>query len=263
MAEATGATRPGSSATAHNGSLTDLSLTFIGVGNAFASGGVCWNGFLANRRILFETPPQALMSVQRACIEPNDIDTVLISHHHGDHFYGLPMLMLWWKWMGRTTPLYVIGPPRTDEITRDIARETFPWLFDLPYELNWIEAVPGEPIELPGLRITPVEVVHDESLNICLGFACEIAGHRLGYTGDTVYCPGVETLARWSEVLVCECASVAPNPVHMNLIDDIPRVRALLPRESHMILTHIDKEVAVAAPPQGTVIAKDQETYTF
>ena len=241
----------------------NLSITFIGVGNAFASGCACWNGFLVNHTILFEAPPQVLMSVQRAGVNPNDIDTVLISHHHGDHFYGLPMLMLWWKWQGRTKPVSVVGPPGTERITRDIARETFPWLFDLPYELRWIDACPGEPIELPGIRISPVEVFHDDTLSICLGFACEIAGRRLGYTGDTVYCAGVEELARWSEVLVSECASVAGNPVHMDLTNDIPRVRALLPPRSHMILTHMDAEVAAAQPMPGVTIAEDQKTYAF
>lgn len=235
----------------------------MGVGNAFAAGGACWNGFLVNRTILFETPPQVLMSVQRAGVNPNDIDIVLISHHHGDHFYGLPMLMLWWKWMGRTRPVYIIAPPESERITRDIARETFPWLFDLTYELNWLEARPGEPIELPGIRVLPHEMVHDETINICLGFATEIDGRRLGYTGDTVYCPSVERLAEWSEILIAECASVDRNPVHMDLTNDIPRVRALLPAKSHLILTHIDPAVAASCPLPGIVIAEDQQTYRF
>ncbi len=235
----------------------------MGVGNAFASGGACWNGFLVNRTTLFETPPQVLMSLQVAGVNPNDIETVIISHHHGDHFYGLPMLMMWWKWMGRTKPVAIVGPPGTERITRDIARETFPWLFDLPYELQWVEACPGRTIELPGICISPIEMIHDDTLNICLGFACEIDGRRLGYTGDTIYCTGVETLARWSEVLVSECASIESNPVHMDLTNDIPRVRALLAPESHLILTHIDSDVAATKPPPGVVIARDQQTLAF
>ena len=243
--------------------MDDLSITFIGVGNAFAAGGTCWNGFLVNRTILFETPPQVLMSVQLAGVNPNDIETVVISHHHGDHFYGLPMLMLWWKWMGRVKPVRIVGPPGTERITRDIARETFPWLFELTYEMEWIEASPGHVIDFPGMRIDPIEMVHDDTLNICLGFASEIGGHRLGYTGDTVYCPGVEQLARWSEILVSECASVSGNPVHMDLTTDIPKVRALLPEGAHLILTHMDPAVAASGPIPGITIAEDQKTYSF
>jgi len=35
-----------------------MEIKFIGTSNAFASGGLCWNGFVVDDRILFETPPQ-------------------------------------------------------------------------------------------------------------------------------------------------------------------------------------------------------------
>lgn len=241
----------------------DLEITFMGVGDAFASGGACWNGFLVNRTILFEAPPQALMSVQRAGVDPNDIEVVVISHHHGDHFYGLPMLMLWWRWNGRKKPLRIVAPANTERITRDIARETFPWLFDISYELEWIVAEPGCRLELPGLAILPLEMVHDATINVCLGFQAEIDGRRLGYTGDTVYCPSVEKLALWSEIMIAECVSITPNPVHMDFANDIPRVRALLPEGRPLILTHLGVDVAASTPMPGVSIAEEQKTYRF
>lgn len=39
--------------------MPELEFTFIGTGNAFVPGGLCWNGFLVDRRVLFEAPPQA------------------------------------------------------------------------------------------------------------------------------------------------------------------------------------------------------------
>lgn len=243
--------------------MAELTLTFIGVANAFATGGASWSSFLLNKSVLFEAPPQVLMSVQTAGIDPNYIEVVLISHHHGDHFYGLPMLMLWWKWMDRMTPVTIVGPPGTERILRDITRETFPWLFDVPYDITWIEAVPGIPFEAGGISITPLEMSHDDTLNACLGFQCEVAGRYFGYTGDTVYCESVERLARWSEILVAECASYSGNPVHMDFIHDLPRVRALMRPEAHLLLTHIDPEVARARPPAGVIIAGEQRTYLF
>jgi hypothetical protein len=49
----------------------------------------------------------------------------------------------------------------------------------------------------------------------------------------------------------------------MDLTNDIPRVRALLPADSQMILTHMDAEVAGTQPLSGIMIAEDQKTYTF
>lgn len=38
--------------------MADLDLRFIGTGNAFAPGGLCWNGFVLEGRYLFEAPPR-------------------------------------------------------------------------------------------------------------------------------------------------------------------------------------------------------------
>jgi ribonuclease BN (tRNA processing enzyme) len=216
---------------------------------------------MVNNQYLFEAPPQALMSVQKAGVDPNDLKAVIISHHHGDHFYGLPMLMLWWKWKGRTKPIRIIGPRDTEEITRTIASKTYPWLFDLTYDIEWVVAEPGTSMAVDGIQIETFPMIHDDMLDNCLGFACEINGRRLGYTGDTTYCDSVEDLARWSEVLVAECASVDGQvPIHMNLRDDIPRVRKLMPASSQLILTHIDSAVA-ASNPAGIIIAEEYKKY--
>jgi ribonuclease BN (tRNA processing enzyme) len=235
----------------------DVKLRFIGSGNAFAPGGMCWNGFLLDNRILVEAPPQALMSVQRAGVNPNDLEAVLISHHHGDHFYGLPMLMLWWKWMGRTKPITIVGPTGTERITRDIAANTYPWLFEIAYPVTWLEVEPGETHGVAGISFTTHEMIHDETLSMCLGFGMEVNGRKIGYTGDTVFCPSVEALCAWSDVLLADCSSVEANHVHMSLLNDIPRVRTLMRPESHLVLTHIDPRVAAEGNMPGVSIAED------
>jgi hypothetical protein len=67
-------------------------------------------------------------------------------------------------------------------------------------------------------------------------------------------------LARRSDVLVSECASVDETiDVHMNLRDDIPVVRAAMRPESHLILTHLGPGVA----PEGlanTSVAHDLQS---
>lgn len=241
----------------------DLRLTFIGSGNAFAPGGLCWNGFVVNERYLFEAPPQALMSLHHVGIDPNDIDAVVLSHHHGDHFLGMPSLLLHWKYYGRTRPIRVIGPPQTRELTERIGKIVYPGLFDIGYEIEWVTPKPGEPICTGDLVVDPVEVEHDDRLSQSLGFACAIGRRRFAYTGDSKFCQGVIDLARHGEVLISECASRAENiPVHMNLLDDIPRVRAAMPAEAHLILTHIAPDVT-ANGLENTRIARDYKTYRF
>lgn len=244
--------------------MQDLRLTFIGSGNAFSPGGLCCNGFLVNDRFLFEAPPQALSSLNHLGADPNSLEAVVISHHHGDHFLGLPFLLLHWKWQGRTRPVRIIGPKATHRLGTKIAESVFPGVLrDIGYEIEWIEAQPGQPLRLPGLELEAVDVQHDDELAATLGYAALVDGRRLAYTGDTRLCDAVFELAKTPEVLVSECASRDLNiPIHMNLVDDIPRVRAALPSEAQLILTHLTPDVDDGGLP-NTHVARDFETYNF
>lgn len=243
--------------------MANLDLTFIGTGNAFAPGGLCWNGFLVNGSVLFEAPPQALMSLNRLGVGVDDIDTVVLSHHHGDHFLGLPFLLLHWKHMGRTRPVRIVGPPETELIARQVCERTSPSLFESRVEIEWIEALPGETIHAGALTLDPVEVQHDRKLILNLGYACELDGRKFAYTGDSALCDGVRDLARGAEVLVSECSSVSEvTDFHMNLRDDIPQLRAALAANASLVLTHLGPGVTAKTLPL-TRVARDLETLRY
>ena len=242
----------------------NVDLTFIGSGNAFSPGGLCCNGFLINRRFLFDAPPQSLSSLATVGMDPNEIETLVISHHHGDHFLGLPFLLLHWRWKGRTRPMRIIGPPGTEALGKDIAEKVFPGVMSgASYDLEWQEARPGSPLLLNGLELEPHLMTHDEGLEMCLGYGIRVGSRRIGYTGDTILCDSVLDLARTSEILVSECASRDGRiPVHMNLLDDMPVVRAAMKPDAQLILTHISPDVDTNGM-KNTQVAKDFQTYSF
>lgn len=240
-----------------------LELAFIGSGNAFAVGGMCWNGFVANERYLFDAPPQALMSLNRMGIDPNALEAVIISHHHGDHLLGLPFLLLHWKYLGRTAPVTIVAPPETEAVIREVSRRTYPTLFDTDVEVTWVEARPGDLIRVGGLELEPVEVVHDEKLNLNLGFAARLGGRSFAYTGDSKLCDGVLDLARNTEVLVSECTTRAQRlDSHMNLVDDMPVVRAAMRGDADLVLTHLVPGMDAGGLPR-TRVAEDFARYVF
>jgi len=242
--------------------VAELEFSFIGSGNAFAPGGMCWNGFLVDRRFLFEAPPQALMSLNRLGVGVDDVEAVLLSHHHGDHFLGLPFLLLQWKHMGRTRPVRIVGPPETEQIARQVCERTYPTVFDSPVEIEWVEAKPGETLRFGDLSVEPVEVKHDRKLNLNLGYGCELGTRQFAYSGDSAMCDGILDLARRSDVFVSECSSVSEvTDVHMNLRDDIPRVRAAMRADAHLLLTHLSDDVRDVGGLRDTTIVSDFETY--
>ena len=70
-----------------------MQLRFVGCGDAFGSGGrlnTCFHvtGDAAN--FLIDCGATALPAMKRLGIVGNDVDLILITHFHGDHFAGLP-----------------------------------------------------------------------------------------------------------------------------------------------------------------------------
>lgn len=241
--------------------MAELDLRFIGTGNAFAPGGSCWNGFVLEGRYLFEAPPQALQSLNAMGVDANDLDAVILSHHHGDHFLGLPFLFLQWKALNRTRPVRIIGPENTRKLAVEIGEHVYPWLFETDFEVEWEEVTHGRRSTVGALSLTSIGVKHDRRLSGSLGFEIGLAGRRIGYTGDSAMCDAVLDLARGSQVLISECASVDEDiPTHMNLRDDIPLVREAMQSDARLILTHLGPGVTAGRLP-NTEVARDFGVY--
>jgi uncharacterized membrane protein len=72
-----------------------MKLQFIGSGDAFGSGGRFNTCFLVSARercFLIDCGASSMVALRRWAVDPNAIETVFVSHLHGDHFGGPPGL---------------------------------------------------------------------------------------------------------------------------------------------------------------------------
>src|SRR5260370_40082039 len=93
-----------------------MRLQFLGSGDAFGSGGRFNTCFHLERQahgnVLIDCGASSMAAIRKWGVDPNGISTVLASHLHGDHFAGLPFLLLDAPLLSRrTTPLTLAGPP--------------------------------------------------------------------------------------------------------------------------------------------------------
>ena len=242
----------------------ELELRFIGTGNAFAPTRY-WSSFLLNGRILFDAPPTLMPHLNKMQVNPRDIEVVFISHFHGDHYFGLPFMLLEFAEMEpRTKDLTIVGPPGIYKRTEAATNLAFANVFrkrDRGYHLDFVEAKNERAGEAHGVRYTPYRVQHVPDLE-AFAYRVEVDGRTIAYTGDSAMCDALRPLSADADVLVAECScwTETCGAIHLTP-SNILTLRQELAPSTKMVLTHIG---AGEAPPAigdaGILIAEDLQT---
>lgn len=227
-------------------------MTFLGSGDAFGSGGrlnACFLVEADSTRFLIDCGASALIAMRRHGIDPNEIDFVLVSHLHGDHFGGIPFLVLDSQFVSnRTDPLTVAGPAGTAERVKQAMEVFFPDSSDGDhgFELEIVEMQPESAHDVGAVRVTPYLVSHPSGAPpLALRIECE--GHVIAYTGDTEWTDSLLEAGRDADILLAE-AYFYDKPVGHHLdyrtlasrIDEIGAKRLVITHMSPEMLARLD-----------------------
>jgi ribonuclease BN (tRNA processing enzyme) len=243
-----------------------MELTFLGSGNAFASQGRYWSSFLVDGAYQFDAPPTLLPHLKQVGVDLSGIEVVFLTHHHADHFIGLPFLMLEYVYMTRRTEdLYIVGPPGVEAWMEDFANRCYPEITsrDAGYRRVYVDAKAHAEQEAGRVTFRSVPMNHVKGAMDAFGYQVRINGKTVAYTGDTMFCEEVFELADGADVLVVDCTYGEGNggPEHMGL-EDIKVIRRRLPEETVMVLTHMTSVPAVNGL-HNTLVAEDLKTFKF
>lgn len=108
-------------------------------------------------RILFDCGEGAQKKIMEEKMGLMKIDRIFISHWHADHFSGLLGLIQTLEMEGREKPLYIYGPPRTEEFTDRILDTGY---FSRSYDIFVEDLVEGDTVVGKGYEVRPFEVEH-------------------------------------------------------------------------------------------------------
>jgi ribonuclease BN (tRNA processing enzyme) len=172
--------------------LPKTALTFLGSGDAFNAGGRAHSCYLLEdgdgSSCTVDFGATALMALKRIGKHSAALSSVLLTHLHGDHFAGLPFLLIDGIFREVRGPLTIAGPIGVEDRVRTLSRTCYPDIFTdtLPFELHFIEWQDDVEVTVDGRRVLPVPAIHQDlperaySLRIT-----RPGGRRLAFTGDT------------------------------------------------------------------------------
>jgi ribonuclease BN (tRNA processing enzyme) len=237
-----------------------MKVRFLGSGDAFGSGGrfqTCIHVESGVSQLLLDCGASSLIAMRRFGVDPQAIDTVILSHLHGDHFGGVPFLILDGQFKRRTRPLLVAGPPGVEKRVREAMEVFFPssTRIERKFETRFVELADRVAVDVGPVHVTGFEVSHASGAP---PFALRIAGEGkvVAYSGDTEWTESLVDAARGADLFIAEALFYDKRVrYHLDLATLLEHRARLECRR--LILTHMGEDVLARLDGLAVEAAED------
>ena len=232
--------------------MTKATLRIIGCGDAFCSGGryqTCFHLSFRDQSLLLDFGPSALVPLKKTLASFNHIDQILISHLHGDHFGGVPFLLLDAQFASqRQHPLCIAGPRGVRRRIEDLIVALFPNLMpiDWRFPLSFVELEAKAERLFDEIKVKAYEVDHPDP-SPTLALRLEFENKVLAFSGDTGWTDTLVEVADDADLFLCECHSFKPNKIHHLDWETLNANRSSL-RAKRIVLTHMSESMLDRLP---------------
>jgi ribonuclease BN (tRNA processing enzyme) len=224
-----------------------MQLQFVGCGDALGSGGrfnTCFHVSGGRVNFLIDCGASSLPALKRLGIARDAIDLILITHFHGDHFAGLPFLLLDAQFIRRTRPLVIAGPEGIEARLAQAMEALFENSSTTKqrFDLSVVALKPGETQAFGAVNVTPFPVVHGLSGGPFLAYRVEAEGRVIAYSADTEWTETLIPAARDADLFIAEAYyydKVVKN--HLSLKTLEAHLAEIKPKR--LILTHMSDDM--------------------
>jgi len=232
--------------------------------------GVCFVIEMDETRILVDASPGVVSRIYQAGLLPTDIDTIVITHCHGDHILGFPYFVFanfYERVIGKNGPakIRLIALP---EVIRGLYQMLDICHYDVtkyPFSIVNMPVTGGETLVIGPMTVSPVKVKHSVPT---IGLRFEGKGLSITYSSDTIYSEQLVQLAQGTDLLIHEAMGTSGmgNMLHPggHSVSEDAANAAVASRAARLAITHmfpsfIGREQAIIAEIkqtyQGNVLA--------
>ena len=224
-----------------------MQLRFVGCGDALGSGGrfnTCFHVTGASVNFLIDCGASSLPALKRLGIARDDIDLILITHFHGDHFAGLPFLLLDAQFTRRTRPLVIAGPDGIETRLANLMEALFEHSSKTQqrFDLSVVALAPEQSRTFGEVKVTPYPVVHGKSGGPFLAYRIEAEGRVVTYSADTEWTDTLVLAARGADLFIAEAYyydKIVKNHLSLKTLEaHLPEINA-----KRLVLTHMSDDM--------------------
>jgi len=209
-----------------------------------------------DQNILIDTPPELRLAATRFHV--NRVHSVLLTHSHADHIFGMDDLRAFNY--RQSAPIPVYGEKHT---LADV-RRVFSYCFEQTQQgggkpqIELVPIFPGNEYVVSGLKVTPLKVLHGT-----LPVTAYLLGEHVAYVTDVSEIPNATfDRLRGKDVLFLDAVRRKPHSTHFHLDAALAVIDELRPKQTYLVhLSHdYDHDKTNMELPAGVELAWDGMT---
>ena len=223
-------------------------VLFVGTSDAFGAGGRRQSAIVlrgGSGSVLLDCGSTTGSGLNQLGVAIDELDAILVSHFHGDHFGGIPLLLLAALYQEqRKRALRIAGPPGIEARVRWLAAsmghplDGRDWTFPIEFE----ELPAGRRCEVGPVLVHTFETHHFPDA-MPHGMVIETDGPRIACSGDTGWFDELPLRVAGSDLFICECTyhrdAFEYHLSHEQLVANRKRFDC-----GRLVITHLGEEMA-------------------
>ena len=214
--------------------------------------------YLIDDDILLDVPNGANKTLIRGRVKPSDINHLLFTHYHGDHYFDIPFLLLS-KLDNCNNKINIYTDKAGFRKIKKLVYLAFPNTVKKIYNGVNINKIVSKNLKIENYEVKRVNVLHS-SLKNSYGYIFKNNKLTVSFTGDARYSGDIEKMAKISNYLICDCTSIKGDHRHMG-INDILKLHKKHPKCKY-IASHLNDETRkklIELNHPNIIIAKDND----
>ena len=191
-----------------------MNIKLIGTGAMYtAYNSACT---LIDNRIIVDMPNGTVKQLLKQNIDVTLIDTILVTHMHGDHTADIPFFLKYiFNYLKIDKPIRIIGPVGIkNKITELFNAYNFENQEEIDkfFNIEFIEILENE-IEFDDYFIKLYLVLHGQE-KPALGY---VINNKLGLTGDSGLCDNIEQIFKTSDIVISDSSFRTGDDTHLGI----------------------------------------------